>query len=356
MFKEKRLIVAMLVFAALFSGCSKNNAEPEQPTGSDNEIVLSNDNKEEPNIDEDDEDEDEDDMLEKPDEELRIDVKAAVVGDCTGIGFAPIMGWGEKDKNHERYTLNVAKTADEVCGLLKSGEADVAIIPLDKAVELYRSDNNITILATNTYNNIYIADVTALRSEKADLAGQAVYVADDGSLTSNVAKTVIQKSAAQVQTMPDNEAVKAALAEGSINLAAVPEPYITLAKMDNENIEMGPDVAEIWKEDHASEIISSVLVARKDFIEANKDSMIYILDDFKQSVNTVIHGVTKTLEWTTGFKIVEDKGLAISTMKNCNYNFTEGMEMRAAVESFLDDNKDVVGELPEEDFYYTDVE
>ena len=46
MFKEKRLIVAMLVFAALFSGCSKNNAEPEQPTGSDNEIVLSNDNKE----------------------------------------------------------------------------------------------------------------------------------------------------------------------------------------------------------------------------------------------------------------------------------------------------------------------
>ena len=352
MLKEKRLIIAVLVLAALMTACSKNNAGEEGSSGSSNEIVLSNDNKEEPNIDEDEEDEEED-VLEKPDEELRIDVKAAVVGDCTGIGFAPIMGWGEKDKNHEKYTLTVAKTADEVCELVKNGEADVAILPLDKAIELYRADKSVEVLATNTYNNIYIADTTDSRKTKADLAGQAVYVADDGSLLVNVAKTVITSSGAQVQTMADNEEIRKALSEGTVNLAAVAEPYITLAKMKNDDIEMGPDVSEIWKEDHVSDIISSVLVARRDFVEENKDSVIYIIDDFKQSVNTVIHGVTKTLEWTTSFKIVEDKGLAISTMKNCNYNFTEGMEMRAAVESFLEDNKDFIGELPEDDFYYT---
>ncbi|MBQ9604818.1 MAG: hypothetical protein IJR45_05320 [Firmicutes bacterium] len=354
MLRKKRLIVAMLALCALMSACSKSNSGNEQPSGSDNEIVLSDENKEEPVIDEDDEDDDEDDMLEKPAEELRIDIKAAVVGDCTGIGFAPIMGWGEKDKNHEKYTLTVAKTADEVCDLIRNGEADIAIVPLDKALELYRTDKSVELLATNTYNNIYIADVTDSRKTKADLAGQAVYVADDGSLAANVAKSVIKNSAATVQTMPANEDIKKALAEGSINLAAVSEPYLTLAKMENDNIEMGPDVSEIWKEDHVSDIISSVLVARRDFVDANKDSIIYIIDDFKQSVNTVIHGVTKTLEWTSSFKIVENKSLAISTMKNCNYNFTDGMEMRAAVESFLDENSDFIGELPEDDFYYTE--
>ena len=346
----KRKILPALLAVALFStACGKNTPEPEvkapEESSSVNEIVLSDENKENP-------DGNEDDTLQKPDEAARINVKAAVIGDCTGIGFAPIMGWGEKDKNHEKYELTVKPTAEETAAVLESGEADVAILPLDTAVKLYNKNGKVVLLATNTYNNIYIADLSGEIDEKSKLEGKTVTFADDGSLSASVAKKVLEKAGASTSSVADNEALQAGLADASIQLAIAPEPYITRAKFQNDDIELGPDVAQLWSDVDSCDIISSVLVARKDFVENNKDSMIYILDDFKQSVNTVIYGVSKTLDYSSRFNIVPDKSEAISSMKNCNFTFTEGEDMRQAVEAFLNANSDAGLSVPDSDFYY----
>ena len=163
---------------------------------------------------------------------------------------------------------------------------------------------------------------------------------------------MLEKSGASTASVADNEALQAGLANASIQLAIAPEPYITRAKFQNNDIELGPDVAQLWSEVDGCDIVSSVLVARKDFVENNKDSMIYILDDFKQSVNTVIYGVSKTLEYSSKFNIVPDKSEAISSMKNCNFTFSEGSDMQQAVEAFLNANSDAVSSMPGSDFYY----
>ena len=346
---RRKILPALLAIAMLAAACGKNKPEPEvqapEESSSINEIVLSDENKEDP-------DDNEDDTLQKPDEAARINVKAAVTGDCTGIGFAPIMGWGEKDKNHEKYELTVKPTVEETAAVLESGEADVAILPLDTAVKMYNKDGNVVLLATNTYNNIYIADLTGEVREKADLNGKTVTFADDGSLSASVAKKVLEKAGALTASVGDSEALQAGLANSSIQIAISPEPYITRAKLKHDSIELGPDVGELWSDVDGSDIVSSVLVARKDFVESNGDSMIYILDDFRQSVNTVIYGVTKTLDYSSRFNIVPDKSEAISSMKNCNFTFTEGEDMQQAVEAFLNANGDAVSAMPGADFYY----
>ena len=345
---RKRFLIsaAVISIAVMFSACGKQEPQDQQGS-SDNEIVLSNDNKEDP-------DDEESDVLEKPDEASRINVKAVVVGDCTGIGFAPIMGWGEKDKNHEKYELTVKETPEEAAAELESGNADVAILPLDTAVRLYNEKKDIVMLATNTFNNIHIADLSGEVTKKSELSGKTVAYADDGSLTASAAKQMLEKCGAAASAMDSNESIEKKLADGSIQLAIVPEPYITIAKFDNDDIQLGPDVTDLWSDvDANSEIISSVLVARKDFVENNKDSMIYILDDFRQSVNTVIYGITKTLDYAANFNIMTDKSLAVSTMRNCGYNFTEGVEMWTTAENFISANSDVFdGQLPDKDFYY----
>ncbi|MBQ9519373.1 MAG: hypothetical protein IJR59_05720 [Firmicutes bacterium] len=345
---RKRFLIsaAMVSIAVMFTACGKQ--EPQQQQGSsENEIVLSNDNKEDP-------DDEESDVLEKPDEASRINVKAVVVGDCTGIGFAPIMGWGEKDKNHEKYELAVKDNAEEAAAALESGEADVAILPLDTAVRRYNDKKDIVMLATNTYNNLYITDLSGEITEKSMLSGKTVAYADDGSLTASAAKLMLESCGAVLQPLESNEAIKAGVIDGSIQLSLMPEPYVTLAKFENDDVQLGPDLTEVWKDvDDGSEIISSVLVARKSFAEENKDSMVYILDDFRQSVNTVIYGITKTLEYSAKFNIVADKSLAVSTMRNCGYTFTEGVDMWDAVDKFIRQNSDAFeGNIPDKDFYY----
>lgn len=348
MLRRKCLIFAVLALALMLTACDIGKQAQQ---GSDTEVVLSDENKKDPGAEEDDDDDD-DDTLEKPAEELRIDVKAAVVGDCTGIGFAPIMGWGEKDKNHEKYSLSVAQTADEAAQMLKDGSADIAILPLSTAVDVYNTDRNIAVLATNTFNNMYFATLDDTITEKVNLSGMNVSYSDDQSLTSAAAKKLITASGATPVPVESNEAIQAGLIDGSIQLAVVPEPYITLAKMSNDDVEMGPDVTEIWADISDSDIISSVLVAKRSFADENAASMGYIIDDFRQSVNTVIHGVPKTLEWSSEFNIVPDKSLAVSTMKNCNYNFTSGSEMRAAIKKFLKANADAVPEDMTDDGFY----
>ena len=346
MLKRRFLISAAVLSAAiLFSACGKQEPQ-EQPGLSENEIVLSNDNKEDPD--------DENDVLEKPDAASRITVKAVVVGDCTGIGFAPIMGWGEKDKNHEIYELSVKENAKAAAEELESGNADVAILPLDTAVRLYNEKKDIVMLATNTYNNMYITDLSGEINKKSMLSGKTVVYAEDGSLTASAARLMLEKCGAQAQPAESNEKIKTDIASGSVQLALMPEPYVTLAKFDNDDVQLGPDVTDMWNDvDENSKIISSVLVARKDFVENNEGSMIYILDDFKQSVNTVIYGITKTLDYSAQFNIMTDKSLAVSTMRNCGYEFTEGADMRIVAENFISVNADVFeGNLPDKDFYY----
>ncbi|MBR6401735.1 MAG: hypothetical protein IKS17_11050 [Firmicutes bacterium] len=349
MLKRKELLTtAALALVMLMTACGgqKEDVPDDSANGSINEISLNDNNKEDP-------DDEENDELQKPDEAKRINVKAAVVGDCTGIGFAPIMGWGEKDKNHEKYELSVKATADEAAAELESGAADVAILPLDKAVRMYNDGKDIVLLATNTYNNIYIADLSSIGTEKSALAGQTVVYVNDGSLTASVAEKILEKAGAQAQSAESGDSLQAALESSSVKLAVTSEPYITRAKMQNDNIELGPDVKELWADVDGSEIISSVLVARGSFVKDNADSMIYIMDDFRQSVNTVIYGVTKTLEYSSKFNIVADKSEAISSMKNCNFTFTEGEDMKRAVQSFLGANSAVFGDkLPDDGFYY----
>ncbi len=349
----KGYIVWAMMCALMLSACDMGENDNVQQ-GSDVEVVLKDENQEEPDTDEDD-DEEEDDVLQKPAEELRIDVRAVVVGDCTGIGMAPIMGWGEKDKNHEKYTLTVKTTADEAAQELRGGNADIAILPLTKAIEMYSENKDVVVLATNTFNNIYIATLDSNITEKSNLSGQTIAYCSDNSLTAGVAQKIIASCGATAQAVDSNETIRAGLVDGSIQLAVVPEPYITLAKMDNDNVEMGPDVAAIWSESNECDIISSVLVARSDFIDRNRDSIEYIVDDFRQSVNTVIHGVPKTLDWSAEFNIVTDKSLAVSSMKNCNYTFMSGGEMRGAIKKFLRTNKDVISEdMTDNGFYFAD--
>lgn len=346
----------ILAFIALTTACGKPQS-PKQNTGSHkSEIVLDSDNKEEPgetDTDTTEEDDEEEERIEKPAEDKRIEVKAVVLNNCTGIGFAPVMGWNAKDKSNEKYTLEVVENGDKIAEKLKDGSADVALMPLTDAVKLYNSDKNIVILATNTYNNMYIADTTGKLTNKTDLNGAEIAYADDGSLTSCVAKKIIENCKAQGKPYASNEEIQAGLIDGSIVSAIVPEPYITLAKMSNDAVEMGPEIPELWSAVDKSEIISSVFVARREFVQNNADSIPYIMDDFSQSVNTVKNAVTKTLEWSEEANIVPDRSLAVSTMKNCDFRCNTGSEMRLATDNFLFANKDMFSEeVPDYGLYY----
>ena len=101
------------------------------------------------------------------------------------------------------------------------------------------------------------------------------------------------------------------------------------------------------------------IVARKEFIENNKQAFENFLKEYENSVNYVNTNISEAAKLVQQYGIMENATAAEKAIPNCNIVFISGEEMKTALQGFyhilFDANpKSIGGVLPDEDFYYTE--
>ena len=237
------------------------------------------------------------------------------------------------------YETNYYDTEAEIAELIKNGGADMAVMPLDSAAKLYNETNGaiqlVSVLSSGYY---HVLEKGKKINSVADLKGKTVYAAYQGTGFEAVAAHILKENGVdpeKIQFKATDKEVALLTADGTAEILILPEPYASKVLNNEAEYRKALDLNAEWEKISGTPLAQTVVVARKEFINAKPE----IIDEFlslgKIAVNylrTNTYGAPVFLK-DKGF--AETVDLATAMIPGINLNFLSGEEMKTAVGAVL---------------------
>ena len=309
--------------------------------------------------------------------EESVNVRVAALKGPTAMGmvklmsdYAPVEEALEDKENvvtaggGNTYEFTLAASADEVSPKLMQGELDIACVPANLASVLYnRTDGGIVTLAVNTLGVLYIVENGNSVQSMADLAGRTIVASGKGSTPEYALRYLLTENGIDpdkdvtIDWKSEHSECVAALASGQASIALLPQPFVTVAQNKIEGLRMALDLTAEWdKLDNGSGLITGVIVARRDVVEANPGAVDSFLQNYAASVEWVNANNADAAQLIAEYGII-DATVAEKALPYCNIVCVTGTEMMDMLSGYLSvlweqDAESVGGGMPNDDFYY----
>jgi len=280
----------------------------------------------------------------------------------TGMGMAKLMednANGEADNN---YTFTLTSAPDEVTAEVIKGSVNIAAVPINLAGVLYqKTEGAIQIAAINTLGVLYIVENGNEINSIGDLEGKTVYATGQGSTTEYILNYILEKNNinAEVVFKSEHSELVTLMAAGEVVLGMLPEPHVTTALNQNENLRVALNLTEEWKKvsDDDSTLLQGCVIVNKKFAEENKDAVNNFLAEYKASIEYVNANVDDASLLIEKFEIVPNAAVAKKALPNCNIAYIDGDQMKQNVNNlyqvFFDANPaSIGGAMPDDGFFY----
>ena len=269
------------------------------------------------------------------------------------------------------YDFTLAASADEVTPLLIQGELDMACVPANLASVLYnRTKGGIVTLAVNTLGVLYMVENGNAVQSLADLKGKTIVAAGKGSTPEYALRYLLSENGIDpdadvvIDWKSEHSECVAALATGAATIALLPQPFVTVAQGKIEGLRMALDLTKEWDAlDNGSALLTGVVVARKEFVEAHPAAVSDFLEQYSASVDWVNANTADAAALIGEYEIV-DAAVAEKALPYCNIVCITGGEMKEKLSGYLQvlfdadpasvgaDPTDESSGLPADDFYY----
>ena len=301
----------------------------------------------------------------KPDENLEIKIFA--LNGTTALGMAKMINNAKNDADTMNYDISLHANADAVTGPIISGEAAIAALPTNVAVQLFnKSEGKIKLLALNTLGVLYLVQGEGESiSSLADLKGKTVYVPGAGANPEYITSALLSKAGltlgedvvVDATTYPSPDALVAAVANGSAKLAVLPEPKVSATTAQNATITVALDLTAEWEKQFGENtLVQGCLVVNSAFAEAHPNEIAQFLADYEASVNYIKEGSDDTINMIVDAEILPKAAIAKKALPNCNLCYIAGEDMKTVMNTFCEaiysyDTKSIVN-MPTDDFYF----
>ena len=374
----KRKAVAILMSIALgamaFTGCGtgNNEAAPEEVTAETEAEAETQTEAEEESVTEEETaqtEEKTETMEEETTEEdisyESVEVKIGSLKGPTSMGLVYLMDQAEKGESANQYEFTMAAGADELLPSVISGDLDIVLVPANVASVLYnKTEGGVSVIDINTLGVLYMVSGNADIKEMADLAGKTVYLTGKGTTPDYVTQYLLAENnlTDEVTLEYKSEAteVAAMLVEDTDAIGVLPQPFVTAACAQNENLSVVMDLTKEWaaiQGKGGSQLVTGVTVVRNDFLNENQAAVDKFLEEHKASAAYANENVEEAAELVVSAGIMEKAAVAAKAMPNCNITYIDGTDMKTALSGYLEvlynqDAGSVGGALPAEDFYY----
>ena len=288
----------------------------------------------------------------------------------TAMGMVQLMDSSEAGAvSGNAYTFTIAASADEVTPKLVQGEADIAAVPANLASVLYNNtEGQVQVLAINTLGVLYIVENGESIQSVSDLAGKTIYASGKGSTPEYALNYILSgngidpEADVTIEWKSEHSECVAALAADEDGIAMLPQPFVTTAQTQNENLRVALDLTEEWDALQAdaespSALLTGVVVVRTAFAAEHPEAVNAFLDSYQESVEYVNANIPEAASLIEKYDIVP-AAVAEKALPYCNITFIEGNEMQEKLSGYLNvlfgqNPVSVGGALPAEDFYYS---
>ena len=262
------------------------------------------------------------------------------------------------------YEFTMYGAADEIVPLLVKGELDAAAVPANLAATLYqKTEGAVEVACVNTLGVLYILENGETIQSVADLKGQTIVTTGKGTTPEYVLRYVLSQNGidpdADVTIEYCSEATEALsqVQAGMASIAMLPQPFVTSALSQVEGLRVALDMNEEWEAVAGSQLVTGVLVARKDAVEADPAAFEAFLDGYAASVEAANTDLEGTAALCEQYGIVAKAALAQKALPACNIVFETGDQMKTDLVNYFQvlldaDPASVGGALPADHFYY----
>lgn len=283
----------------------------------------------------------------------------------TSIGMIKLID--EKALNSDTYKVeySTVEAPDILTGKIINNEVQIAAVPTNLAAVLYnKTGGNVQFLAQNTLGVLYAigkGDITSLE----DLEGKKVAISGKGSVPEYAMNYILNQKGltdkVSLDYLPDHATVAQTLLAGDIDVAILPQPFVTQVTLKNPDKKILIDLNKEWEEASNGESVLSMgcLIINKKFAENNKEFVNEFLKAYEESVNYVNSNPAEAAKLVEKNEIINNATLVEKAIPYCSIVYKSAQDAKEEINAFLQilfdsDNKSVGGKLPDESFYYED--
>ena len=303
-------------------------------------------------------------------------IKIAANKGPTGMGMVDLM-------DNSKYEVTLLSDPTQVVSLISTGEVDIATCPLSLAANLFKKTNGgIKMLGVNTLGVLYVVTNGVELSSLSDLKGKTVYATGQASTPEYILNHLLKannlEKDVKVEYLSEHSELTAKVVSGDVQIAVLPEPFVSVATSKNANIKSVISLTDEWKKVNPdTELAMGCVIARKEFVEKNPDAVKQFISDNKQSVENVNldpsgkgdkiaeKGIIDAAVFSVDSSLSEKKAAAAKTEKaqavisRCNIVFIDGSEMQSIADAnfkvyFDADPTSIGGAMPSSELYYAE--
>ena len=150
--------------------------------------------------------------------------------------------------------------------------------------------------------------------------------------------------------------VVAQMATEETSVAMLPQPFVTVAAGQLENLRVAIDLTKEWNAlDNGSQFVTAGLIVRKAFAQEHPEALQAFLKEYAASTAFANESPAEAAQLIEKYGIVK-AAVAEKAIPYCNIVCVTGAEMQQMVSGYFEvlfaqNPKAVGGEMPGEDFY-----
>lgn len=306
-----------------------------------------------------------DDTTENDTPAERVTIRLGGLKGPTSMGMVKLLDDAENGGGQNDYTFTMAASANELTPQLVQGELDVLAVPANVAAILYnQTEGGVVTLAAGTLGVLYIVEkggetVTDITS----LNGKTIYATGKGATPEYALTYLLAQHGltlgedVQVEWKSEPTEIVAQMAQEDSAVAMLPQPFVTVAMGQVEGLRVALDLNATWDAlDNGSRLITSVLVARKEFADAHPAALAAFLEDYSTSTDYANSDPAGAAVLVEKYGIVKAV-VAEKALPQCNLVCITGVDMKVAVSGYLQTLYDlkpeaVGGTMPADAFYW----
>ena len=224
---------------------------------------------------------------------------------------------------------SVQKTTDLLLSELMKGEADLAIVPSNLALQVYKKDLGYKVSATIGWGSLYLVSTEDI-SNISELEGCEVYNTGKGLTPDIVFKNILLNSNVNQQNIEFSYVGAASelaplLISGQAKYAVVPEPVLSAVMAKKSNIKIILSLNEEWAKlnNVEREYPQSTLLIKEEFYNKIKNTNDYdkLIEAFSESEKWVLDNPQLAAEKCEELGITVNKDVINESIRNSNLNF-----------------------------------
>lgn len=297
-------------------------------------------------------------------EQEKVTVRLGGLKGPTSMGMVKLLEDQEKGETANKYEFTMAGSPNDLTPALLKGELDILAVPVNLGAVLYqKSEGQVQLAAVNTLGVLYIVEKGGETVQTLeDLKGKTLYATGKGSTPEYALAYLLAQKGMDINTdltvdwKSEHTEVVAQMALEETAVALLPQPFVTVAAGQVENLRVALDLTKEWDSlDNGSQLITGGLIVRKAFAEEHPEALAAFLEEYAASTAYTNEQPAEAAQLIEKYDIIK-AAVAEKAIPFCNIVCITGEEMQQIAEGYFrtlyDQNPAAVGgEMPDEAFY-----